>query len=188
MRIFTASLATETNTFSPIPTDRASFEMAFYAGPGQHPDDADAVLGADGGAAAAGEARRLHADRGHGGLGGAGRVAAAQGLRGPARRDPRPVARRAAGRWRDSRSARRDGRAGLRRLRGRFVGAGPRDRRPEGRRRRGTRPAQPSHQEAGGERRYPRSVPGISRTPIFSNARSMWSTSRCVRCAAKSGP
>src|SRR5271168_863508 len=38
MRIFTASLATETNTFSPIPTDRASFEMAFYARPGQHPD------------------------------------------------------------------------------------------------------------------------------------------------------
>ena len=38
MRIFTASLATETNTFSPIPTDRASFEMAFYAAPGKHPD------------------------------------------------------------------------------------------------------------------------------------------------------
>ncbi|MCX5577914.1 M81 family metallopeptidase [Kaistia terrae] len=38
MRIFTASLATETNTFSPVPTDRASFEMAFYAGPGQHPE------------------------------------------------------------------------------------------------------------------------------------------------------
>lgn len=38
MRIFTASLATETNTFSPVPTDRASFEMAFYAGPGDHPD------------------------------------------------------------------------------------------------------------------------------------------------------
>ncbi|MCX5495303.1 M81 family metallopeptidase [Kaistia dalseonensis] len=38
MRIFAASLATETNTFSPVPTDRASFEMAFYAGPGQHPD------------------------------------------------------------------------------------------------------------------------------------------------------
>lgn len=37
MRIFTASLATETNTFSPVPTDRASFETAFYAGPGQHP-------------------------------------------------------------------------------------------------------------------------------------------------------
>ncbi len=38
MRIFTASFATETNTFSPVPTDRASFEAAFYAGPGQHPD------------------------------------------------------------------------------------------------------------------------------------------------------
>ncbi|BCP54767.1 microcystinase C [Kaistia sp. 32K] len=38
MRIFTASLATETNTFAPVPTDRASFEMAFYAGPGQHPE------------------------------------------------------------------------------------------------------------------------------------------------------
>lgn len=38
MRIFTASLATETNTFSPVPTDRASFEMAFYAAPGHHPE------------------------------------------------------------------------------------------------------------------------------------------------------
>lgn len=38
MRIFTASFATETNTFSPVPTDRASFEMAFYAAPGAHPD------------------------------------------------------------------------------------------------------------------------------------------------------
>lgn len=37
MRVFTASLATETNTFSPVPTDRASFEMAFYAPPGAHP-------------------------------------------------------------------------------------------------------------------------------------------------------
>lgn len=37
MRIFTASFATETNTFSPVPTDRASFEMAFYAAPGEHP-------------------------------------------------------------------------------------------------------------------------------------------------------
>lgn len=38
MRIFTASFATETNTFSPVPTDRASFGMAFYAAPGQHPE------------------------------------------------------------------------------------------------------------------------------------------------------
>ncbi|RFZ86206.1 M81 family peptidase [Shinella sp. WSJ-2] len=38
MRIFTASLATETNTFSPVPTDMNSFKAAFYAGPGEHPD------------------------------------------------------------------------------------------------------------------------------------------------------
>ncbi|WP_306119208.1 MULTISPECIES: M81 family metallopeptidase [unclassified Roseitalea] len=38
MRVFTASLATETNTFSPVPTDRLSFETAFYAAPGAHPD------------------------------------------------------------------------------------------------------------------------------------------------------
>ena len=37
MRLFTASLATETNTFSPVPTDRASFESALYAPPGRHP-------------------------------------------------------------------------------------------------------------------------------------------------------
>ncbi|MDC9823090.1 M81 family metallopeptidase [Devosia sp. ZB163] len=37
MRIFTASLATETNTFSPVPTDMASFKGTFYAGPGEHP-------------------------------------------------------------------------------------------------------------------------------------------------------
>ncbi|WP_247998056.1 M81 family metallopeptidase [Brucella tritici] len=38
MRIFTASLATETNTFSPVPTDMDSFRAAFYAAPGEHPD------------------------------------------------------------------------------------------------------------------------------------------------------
>ncbi|MEW9808277.1 M81 family metallopeptidase [Mesorhizobium sp. ZMM04-5] len=38
MRIFTASLATETNTFSPVPTDRKSFEAGFFALPGAHPD------------------------------------------------------------------------------------------------------------------------------------------------------
>ena len=37
MRIFAASLATETNTFAPIPTDRASFAPAYFA-PGAHPD------------------------------------------------------------------------------------------------------------------------------------------------------
>ncbi|BAK82494.1 M81 family metallopeptidase [Komagataeibacter medellinensis] len=37
MRVFVASLATETNTFSPIPTDLNAFKSAFYAPPGQHP-------------------------------------------------------------------------------------------------------------------------------------------------------
>ncbi|MGI9521018.1 MAG: M81 family metallopeptidase [Hyphomicrobiaceae bacterium] len=38
MRLFAASLATETNTFSPIPTSRSSFEEFFYAPPGEHPE------------------------------------------------------------------------------------------------------------------------------------------------------
>ena len=39
MRLFAASLATETNTFSPIPTSRSSFEHDFYALAGKHPDE-----------------------------------------------------------------------------------------------------------------------------------------------------
>lgn len=38
MKVFTASLATETNTFSPIPTDIDAFRAAFYAPPGAHPE------------------------------------------------------------------------------------------------------------------------------------------------------
>ncbi len=38
MRIFTAALATETNTFSPICIDRRAFEESLYAAPGQHPE------------------------------------------------------------------------------------------------------------------------------------------------------
>src|SRR5690606_16767174 len=37
LRVFVASLATETNTFSPIRIDRSAFEDSFYAPPGQHP-------------------------------------------------------------------------------------------------------------------------------------------------------
>ncbi len=37
MRIFTAALATETNTFSPICIDRRAFEDSLYAPPGHHP-------------------------------------------------------------------------------------------------------------------------------------------------------
>lgn len=38
MRIFTASLGTESNTFSPIPTGLASFMGPYHHGPGQAPD------------------------------------------------------------------------------------------------------------------------------------------------------
>ena len=38
VRIFTAALATETNTFSPIAIDRRAFEDSLYAPPGTHPD------------------------------------------------------------------------------------------------------------------------------------------------------
>ena len=38
MRVFVACLATETNTFAPLPTDRRAFEAAFYYLPGTHPE------------------------------------------------------------------------------------------------------------------------------------------------------
>jgi microcystin degradation protein MlrC len=38
MRVFTAALATETNTFAPIPTDLRSFQEAGLYPPGTHPD------------------------------------------------------------------------------------------------------------------------------------------------------
>src|SRR4029078_2730956 len=38
MRIFEALPATETNSFSPIPTSRESYEQTLYFPPGKHPD------------------------------------------------------------------------------------------------------------------------------------------------------
>ncbi|MEM8701714.1 MAG: M81 family metallopeptidase [Pseudomonadota bacterium] len=38
MRVFCASIATETNTFSPLRTDFSDFEQSFYAPPGAHPE------------------------------------------------------------------------------------------------------------------------------------------------------
>src|SRR5215217_1533255 len=37
VRVFTAALATETNTFSPIAVDKRAFEASLHAKPGQHP-------------------------------------------------------------------------------------------------------------------------------------------------------
>lgn len=38
MRVFCASIATETNTFSPLRMDFSDFEQSFYAPPGKHPE------------------------------------------------------------------------------------------------------------------------------------------------------
>ncbi len=38
MRMFVGALATETNTFAPLPVGRAAFENAFYCPPGRHPE------------------------------------------------------------------------------------------------------------------------------------------------------
>jgi microcystin degradation protein MlrC len=45
MRIFAASLATETNSFSPVPTSRESFEQTLYFKAGEHPDRATLCTG-----------------------------------------------------------------------------------------------------------------------------------------------
>ena len=40
MRIFTATLATETNTFAPLPTSLRAYREGVFYRPGEHPDDA----------------------------------------------------------------------------------------------------------------------------------------------------
>jgi len=39
MRLFSATLATETNTFSPLPTSLAAYKESVFFRPGEHPDD-----------------------------------------------------------------------------------------------------------------------------------------------------
>src|SRR5689334_20891477 len=40
MRLFAATLATETNTFSPLPTSHEAYKESVFYRPGEHPDDA----------------------------------------------------------------------------------------------------------------------------------------------------
>src|SRR5262245_43632143 len=40
MRLFSATLATETNTFSPLPTSLDGYRETVFLRPGEHPDDA----------------------------------------------------------------------------------------------------------------------------------------------------
>ena len=109
MRVFVASLATETNTFSPLYVDRSAFESAFYCPPGTHPDTPTLCSAPFVAARRRAATDGLHADRGHRDLGRARRARVARGLREPARRDPRPARGRAARRHRALRPARRDG-------------------------------------------------------------------------------
>ena len=65
MRLFAATLATETNTFSPLPTSLEAYKEGVFLRPGEHPDDAPRMCTAPLFVARA--ARRgggLHADRG----------------------------------------------------------------------------------------------------------------------------
>jgi microcystin degradation protein MlrC len=39
MRIFSATIATETNTFSPMPTSLDAYKDCVFLRPGEHPDD-----------------------------------------------------------------------------------------------------------------------------------------------------
>ena len=45
MRIFTGALATETNTFSPMPTDMALYKETLFAEAGKHPDEPSFMSG-----------------------------------------------------------------------------------------------------------------------------------------------
>ena len=40
MRLFSATIATETNTFSPLPTSLAAYKETVFLRPGEHPTDA----------------------------------------------------------------------------------------------------------------------------------------------------
>ena len=40
MRLFSATIATETNTFSPLPTSIEAFRESVFLRTGEHPDDA----------------------------------------------------------------------------------------------------------------------------------------------------
>ena len=130
MRVFSGSLATETNTFAPMPTGLASFRDRGYYAAGTAPGAAELLRRPAACGAPARPAQGWTLIE--------GMVAAAQPsgtttrarLRDAARRAARPTCARAAGRHGAARPARRDGRRRLRRLRGRPAAARARDRRP----------------------------------------------------------
>jgi microcystin degradation protein MlrC len=67
MRVFSAALATETNTFAPMPTGVSSFHERAYYPAGQHPDAMQMHGGPLWAAREVGPARGWTPDRGFGG-------------------------------------------------------------------------------------------------------------------------
>ena len=123
MRVFSGTLATETNTFAPMPTGLARSASAATIAAGKHPDHMTLFAGPLWAARLRGKAHGLDAGRRHGGRRAAQRHDHARRLRDPARRAARRPARGAAGGHGAARPARRDGRRRLRRLRGRPAAA-----------------------------------------------------------------
>ena len=162
MRVFTATLGTETNTFAPLPTGLASFQGADYDPAGIPTDRLNPF------AMPMRVARERAASDGWTVIEGMVAFAMPAGvttrhayefLRDRAARRP---ARRDAGRHGAARAARRDGRRRLRRRRGRPAGAGARDGRARHGDRRGARPALPPDRGQDLERRRAGALQGVS--------------------------
>ena len=64
MRLFTATLATETNTFSPLPTSIDNYKESVFFRPGEHPADAPRMCTAPLFVGRARQGGRLRVDRG----------------------------------------------------------------------------------------------------------------------------
>ena len=163
MRIFTATIATETNTFSPMPTSLDALQGERVLAPRRAPRRRAAHVHR----AALGRPpprRRggLHPDRGQLLRRQPGGHHQPRRLRVHARRDPGPGEGGDAAGRRAARAARRHGGARLRRRRGRRDRAGARHRRPGLRHRGRTRSALPSHAEAGAAVRHHHPLQGVS--------------------------
>ena len=168
MRLFSATIATETNTFSPLPTSLEAYKESVFLRPGEHPTDAPAhVHRAAVRRAPARRGRWLHPDRGKLLCRQSRRHHQPRRLRVHARRDPGAAQGRVTARWCAVRPARRDGRARLRRCRRRRAGTRPRHRWPGLRHRRRARSALPSYGEARAACRHHHPLQGVSRTPTW---------------------
>ena len=146
MRLFTATIATETNTFSPLPTSLDAYKETVFFRPGEHPDDAPRMC-----TAPLFVARRRAKAEDFTLIEGSCFAASPAGTTNRAdyefMRDEilDQLQRSATARRRAARPARRHGGAWLRRRRRRRHRTRPRHRRTEMRDRRRTRPALPSH-------------------------------------------